>query len=93
MARFVEINGSPEHAAAFCVAVEQWLKVEPLAMKCNLMPNSINVRVQLHVLEKGDEPDIGSIVDDRPRAVALLRHCIPAHLVAWAEVDGKDWNH
>lgn len=92
MARFIEISGKLEHATAFGVAVECWLNSEPMAMKCGLMPRGLHVRVQLYPLEKGDEPDIGTIMDDRPRAVALLRYYVPSHLVSSASVDGRDWN-
>ena len=92
MARYVEIIGKPEHATAFAVAVERWLNAEPMAMQCGLTPRGTSIRVQLHVLEKGDEPDIGTIMDDRPRAVALLRYYVPSHLVSSATVDGRDWN-
>lgn len=92
MARFIEISGKPQHAEAFAAAVEKWINAEPLAMKCGFrMPGRLYARVQLQVLEKGDGPDIGHVVYDRPRAVALLRYMIPAEYVASCTVEGRDW--
>lgn len=88
--RRVVIDAKPERREEFAAALDRWLAAEPLAAGVEYFGDRVTVRL-LELGVAAGCPDAGRAVDDRPRAVALLRAIMPADLVSSATVDGKDW--
>lgn len=91
MRRFVEIIGKPEHAPEFAAAVTQWLAAEKFAKGVSPLINAGRIVVELMPLQEIRDGQLYQ-VDDRPRAVAVLKKYIRPHLVESVVVEGRDWN-
>lgn len=87
--RKIELTCKEGCEAAFGAALEKWSDAEPLLKHVSIFARAVSAT--LDNLEYGDGPNIGQLVDDRPRAVTVLRQHVPAELVESGTVEGRDW--
>lgn len=87
--REVVVTFRPEQSEAFGAAWQLYLDAEPLVRGGSIVGNQ--AKAILWPLWQLDGPNAGTWAQDRPRAVGVLRRCVPVALVVSATVDGEDW--